>query len=79
MPLLLSARRTGLERTSLEWRRLRQIRSLPRPLPVLHGADALYPPEALGEIAQGGEAQDFGDEGEGVVRLPQEEPALLVK
>lgn len=47
------------------------------PPAVFHGADSLDPAEALGEIAQRGEAQNLGDEGEGVVCLPQEKAALF--
>ena len=49
---------------------------LPVELAVLHRADALHPAEALGEVAQGGEPQHLGDQGQWVVGLPQEEPAL---
>ena len=45
--------------------------------PVLQGADALHPAEALGKVAQGGKTQNLGDEGQGVVRLPEEKAALL--
>ena len=44
---------------------------------VFRGTDSLYPAEALGEVAQGGEPQDLGDEGEGMVCFPQKEAALI--
>ena len=44
---------------------------------VLHGAHPLLAAEALGEVAQGGKAQDLGDLGQGVVGFGQEEAALL--
>lgn len=44
---------------------------------VLQRTDALRPAEALGEVAQGREAQNLGDLGQGVVGLRQQEPALL--
>ena len=46
-------------------------------LAVFRGADPLHPMEGLGEVAQRGEAQNFGNQGQGVVGLSQEEAALL--
>ena len=44
---------------------------------VLQGTDPFHPPETLGKIAKGGEAQNLGNEGKGVVRFPQKEAAFL--
>ncbi len=45
--------------------------------PILDGTDALGLPEALGEVAERGEAQDLRDLRNAVVRLLEQEAALL--
>ena len=47
------------------------------PPPILQGADALHPAKALGEVTQGGKAQDLGDEREGMVCLPEKKTAFF--
>ena len=44
--------------------------------PVFRGADPFCVAEALGEVAGGGEAQNRGDLGQGMIRLRQEPFAL---
>ena len=57
--------------------RLSPLCFLPFLLAVFRGTNSLCPAKALGKITQGGETQDLGDEGERMVGLPQQEPALL--